>query len=78
MDIAAYGSQILNTGITTTYVNTPAQFVGDCWVGTDDPAGANPQAKVYPMFCGMALDQFQMSTLPFFHLRGRIVGSHHL
>ena len=65
MDIAAYGSQILNTGITTTYVNTPAQFVGDCWVGTDDPAGANPQAKVYPMFCGMALDQFQMSTLPF-------------
>lgn len=65
MDIAAYGTQILNTGGTTTFVNTPAQFVGDCWVGTDDPSGANPQAKIYPMFCGMALDQFQMTTQSF-------------
>jgi len=65
MDIAAYGTQILNTGGTTTFVNTPAQFVGDCWVGTDDPSGANPQAKIYPMFCGMALDQFLMSTQPY-------------
>ena len=58
MDIAAYGSQILNTGITTTYVNT----LPGCWrlLGRDRrPCGGESSSKVYPMFVEWHLTNFK-------------------
>jgi hypothetical protein len=56
VDIQAYSSQLTKYGFTTLQVQTPCVVGGDCWVGTDDPSGASPQAKSYPMLLSMAWD----------------------
>jgi len=62
-DIQAYSSHTKVIGGTETSVFSPAWFVGDAWVGTDDPSVASPQAKTYPMVMVAQWDSFYVNTM---------------
>jgi hypothetical protein len=65
VDIQAYSSQLTQFGFNTFQIQTPCIIGGDCWVGTDDPSGASPQAKSYPMSVSMAWDILSVVERPY-------------
>ena len=65
VDIQAYSSQLTQFGFNTSIIRTPCIVGGDCWVGTDDPSGASPQAKSYPMLVSMAWDILGVVERPY-------------
>ena len=65
VDIQAYSSQLTAYGFSIVATQTPCIVGGDCWVGTDDPSGASPQAKSYPMVLPMAWDILSVAERPY-------------
>ncbi len=61
MDIAAYSAQTTRFSGTDLDVRTPCLMSGDWWIGTDDPSGASPAAKIFPGVTGMAWDSVRLN-----------------
>ena len=65
MGVQGYSSQTTKIGGVSYNVTTPAQFCGDAWVGTDNPAAPTPNAKSYPMVMAAAWNPTQITMLPY-------------
>ena len=65
MDVQGYSSQTVKIGGVNYTVQTPAQFCGDAWIGTDNPAAPTPNAKSYPMVMGAAWNPQQITIEPY-------------
>ena len=65
MDVQGYSAQTTIIGGTTLTIETPAQFCGDAWVGTDNPTALNPGAKAYPMVMSAAWNPVEITAIPY-------------
>jgi len=61
MDMSAYSSQTTKNAGGSIEVKTPCIVGGDWWIGTDDPTGASPAAKIFPGTTAMAWDSFGLN-----------------
>ena len=65
MDMSAYSAQTTRFGGTNIDVRTPCLAGGDWWIGTDDPSGASPAAKIFPGVTAMAWDSVRLNITPY-------------
>lgn len=65
MDMSAYSAQTTSFGGTNIDVKTPCLAGGDWWIGTDDPSGASPAAKIFPGVTAMAWDSLRLNIIAY-------------